>query len=30
MANKYEIIDSVEKLQKALEELRVAQKEFAE
>ena len=29
MANKYEIIDSVEKLQKALEELREAQKEFA-
>ena len=29
MANKYGIIDSVEKLQKALEELREAQKEFA-
>ena len=29
MANKYGIIDSVEKLQKALEELREAEKEFA-
>ena len=29
MANKYGIIDSVEKLQKALEELKEAQKEFA-